>query len=64
MYLTFSEKMKMIEPIPQKISCEPEFLFSKFSKFDNFNKTGGKKLHDEIIIPQLLLQIQPTIWQI
>ena len=61
MYLTFSEKMKMIEPIPQKISRKPEFLFSKF---DNFNKTGGKKLHDEIIIPQLLLQIQPTIWQI
>ena len=53
--------MKIIEPIPQKISCEPEFLFSKF---DNFNKTGGKKLHDEIIIPQLLLQIQSTIWQI
>ena len=61
MYLTFSEKMKMIEPIPQKISCEPEFLLSKFY---NFNKQGGKKLNDEIIIPQLLLQIQLTIWQI
>ena len=61
MYLTFSERLKLIEPIFQKISREPEFLFSKF---DNFNKIGGKKIHDEIIIPQLLLQIQPTIWQI